>query len=79
MPTLLNGTQRLAFFAGFYVACLNLAVIKPVEAFSAPKKTVLALYGNPLSIPANRMMEEGLSAGPVECARVGAGSFFRIS
>ena len=62
MPMLLNGTQRLAFFAGFYVAWFNLAVIKPVEAFSAPKKTVLVLYGNPLSIPANRMMEEGLSA-----------------
>ena len=62
MPMLLNGTQRLAFLAGFYVAWFNLADITPVQAFSAPKKTVLVLYGNPLSIPANRMMEEGLSA-----------------
>jgi hypothetical protein len=61
MPILLNGIQRLAFlFAVFCVAWFNAS--GPVQALSAPKRTVLVLYGDPLSAPADRMMEQGLTA-----------------
>ena len=54
--------RQLAFFAVFCVACFNTAAGRPVEALSAPKKTVLVFYGHPLSLPANRLMEQGLTA-----------------
>jgi hypothetical protein len=59
----LNRIRRLAFFAVFCVAWFNVAVGGPLEAISALKKTVLVLYGNPLSIPAIRTTEQGLMAG----------------
>lgn len=62
MNILLNGIQRLALFAGFCVAWLNVPVLRPVEALSAEKKTVLVLYGDRLSIPAVKMIEQGLTA-----------------
>ena len=64
MAILPNRIQRLAFlFAVFCVAWFNAAVGGPIQAFSAPKKTVLVLYGDPLSAPADRMTEQGLTAG----------------
>jgi PAS domain S-box-containing protein len=62
MLILPNRIQRLAVFAVLWGAWFHAAVGGPVEAFSAPKKTVLVLYGDPLSIPANRMIEQGLTA-----------------
>jgi signal transduction histidine kinase len=62
MTILLNRIQLLGFFVLLWGAWFHAAVGGPVEAFSAPKKTVLVLYGDPLSIPANRMIEQGLTA-----------------
>ena len=62
MNILPNGIRRLALFAGFCVAWLNVPVLRPVEALSAEKKTVLVLYGDRLSIPAVKMIEQGLTA-----------------
>jgi hypothetical protein len=62
MTILLNRIQLLAFFAVLWGGWFHAAVGGAVEAFSAPKKTVLVLYGEPLSIPANRMIEQGLTA-----------------
>ena len=62
MNILLSRVQALAFFALFWVAWFSAAIGGPVEAFNAPKKTVLVLYGDPLSIPSNRMIEQGLTA-----------------
>jgi PAS domain S-box-containing protein len=45
------------------LALFNLPVARPAEALSGPKKTVLVLYGERLSIPAMRLTEQGLSAG----------------
>jgi two-component system, LuxR family, sensor kinase FixL len=59
----LANIRQLAFFAVFCVACFNTAAGRPVEALRAVKKTVLVLYGEPLSVPANRMTEQGLTAG----------------
>ena len=58
----LNQIQRLAFFAVFCVAWFNVGVIRPSEALGVQKKTVLVLYGDPLSAPADRMTEQGLTA-----------------
>jgi PAS domain S-box-containing protein len=62
MPILLNRIQRLVFlFAVFCLAWFNAS--GPVQALSAPKKTVLVLYGEEqLFIPANRVSEQGLMA-----------------
>jgi PAS domain S-box-containing protein len=54
--------QSLAFFGVFCVAWFNAAVGRSLEAISAPKKTVLVLYGDPLSTPADRMTEQGLTS-----------------
>ena len=62
MNILLNGIQRLVLFAGLCVAWFNVPVFRPVEALGAPKKTVLVLYGDRLSIPAVKMIEQGLTA-----------------
>jgi len=60
MLILPNGSRRLVFFAVFCVACFNIAVRGPLEALSVPKKAVLVLYGERLSIPAVKMTEQGL-------------------
>jgi PAS domain S-box-containing protein len=62
MPILLNRIRRLAFFAMFCVAWFNVGVIRPSEPLRTQKKTVLVLYGDPLSAPADRMTEQGLTA-----------------
>jgi len=60
---LLNRIQRLAFpFGVCCVAWVSFAIGRPVGALSAPKKTVLVLYGDPLVTPADRMTEQGLTA-----------------
>ena len=51
--------RSFAFFALLWVAWFNGG---GEQALSAQKKTVLVLYGNPLSLPANRMVEQGLTA-----------------
>jgi PAS domain S-box-containing protein len=61
MLILSNRIQRLTFFGVFCVAWFNAYAGRPVEALSAPKKTVLVLYGDPLSAPADRMTEQGLT------------------
>jgi PAS domain S-box-containing protein len=58
---LLNGTKRLAVFA-VYCLVFNAAIDGPLQALGAQKKTVLVLYGDPLSAPADRMTEQGLIA-----------------
>jgi hypothetical protein len=62
MNILPSRIRALAFFALLWGAWFYAAVGGPVQAFGAPKKTVLVLYGDPLSIPANRMIEKGLTA-----------------
>jgi PAS domain S-box-containing protein len=62
MLILLGRLRPLAFFALLWMAWFNAAVGGPVEALILPKKTVLVLYGRPLSLPANRMIEQGLTA-----------------
>jgi hypothetical protein len=62
MNILLNGIQRLALFVGLCVAWFNVPVFRPVEALGAPKKTVLVLYGDRLSIPAGRVRSSGAFA-----------------
>jgi PAS domain S-box-containing protein len=62
MPILLNRIRRLVLFAVFYVAWFNVGVIRPSEALGIQKKPVLVLYGDPLSTPADRMTEQGLTA-----------------
>jgi hypothetical protein len=61
-PVFLARLRSLAFLALSWVAWVNAAGSTPPEALSAPKKTVLVLYGDPLSAPANRMTEQGLTA-----------------
>jgi PAS domain S-box-containing protein len=61
MLILPNRIRRATFFVLLCVAWFNAAVGGPVEALSAPKKTVLVLYGDPLSAPADRMTEQGLT------------------
>jgi hypothetical protein len=63
MNILLTRIRALAFFALLWGAWFDAAVCGRVEALSAQKKTVLVLYGEPLSVPANRMTEQGLTAG----------------
>jgi PAS domain S-box-containing protein len=63
MPPLLNPIRPLAAVALFCVAWFNAAFGGPVEALEGPKKTVLVLYGERLSIPAMRTTEQGLMAG----------------
>jgi signal transduction histidine kinase/ABC-type uncharacterized transport system substrate-binding protein len=58
-----NRIRRLAVFVLFCVAWFNAGVGGPLEALSAVKENVLVLYGEPLSVPANRMTEQGLTAG----------------
>jgi PAS domain S-box-containing protein len=55
--------RLLSFFAVFWMASYNAAVGGMVAALSAPKKTVLVMYGDPLTAPADRMTEHGLTAG----------------
>jgi len=62
MLNLPNRIRRLAVFVLLCVAWFNADAGGPVEALSAPKKTVLVLYGDPLSAPADRMTEQGLTA-----------------
>jgi PAS domain S-box-containing protein len=62
MLMLLNGIRRSKFFAALCVAWFSVSAIGPIKALSAPKKTVLVLYGDPLSAPADRMTEQGLTA-----------------
>jgi hypothetical protein len=59
---LLRANQRLALFAWFCVAWFNVAVLWQVEALGAEKKTVVVLYGDPLTIPGVRIIEQGLTA-----------------
>jgi endonuclease V-like protein UPF0215 family len=59
---LLKANQRLALFAGLCVAGFNVLVLGQVEALGAEKKTVVALYGEASFIPAERMIQEGLTA-----------------
>jgi PAS domain S-box-containing protein len=59
---LLRANQRLALFAWFCVAWFNVLVLKQVEALGAEKKTVVALYGEANFVPAERMIQEGLTA-----------------
>ena len=54
--------QSLAFFAVFCLALFNFAAGEWIEAVSLPKKTVLVLYGERLSLPGPRMAEQGLTA-----------------
>ena len=62
MRIVLDGIERLAYFAVSCLAWFNVGVIRPVEALSVPQKKVLVLYGDPLSAPADRMTEQGLTA-----------------
>jgi hypothetical protein len=63
MAILPNRIQRIAFLPGTCcVAWFYGAVGGPVQALSAPKKTAMTLYGDPLSIPAERMTEQGMTA-----------------
>jgi hypothetical protein len=62
-PLMLNRIQRVVFhFAAYWFAFSNAGVVQPVQAVGNPRKTVLVLYGDPLSAPADRMTEQGLSA-----------------
>ena len=54
--------RTFAFFALLSVAWFNAAGDGPVEAQGAPKKTVLVLYGERLSLPGIKTTEEGLMA-----------------
>jgi C4-dicarboxylate-specific signal transduction histidine kinase/ABC-type uncharacterized transport system substrate-binding protein len=63
MFTLLGRLRPLAFFALlFWFSRFNAAFGGILEGPGTPKKTVLVLYGERLSIPAMRLTEEGLSA-----------------
>ena len=62
IPIRPNQMRLLAVFAAFWVAWISAAVGAPVGGLSAPKKTVLVLYGDPLVAPADRMTEQGLTA-----------------
>ena len=62
MLILPNRIQRLAFFVLFCVAWFNVTLGRTAETLRASKKTVLELYGDPLSAPADRMTEQGLTA-----------------
>ena len=62
MP-IVSQMRLLSFFAVFWMASYNAAIGGTVAALSAPKKTVLVLYGDPLASPADRMTEQGLTAG----------------
>ena len=62
MLILPHGIQRLALFAVLYLAWFDVGFIRPSEALNVQKKTVLVLYGDPLSAPADRMTEQGLTA-----------------
>ena len=53
---------RLLALVWCCVTWFQAAVSMPVEGLSRVKKTVLILYGDPLFIPANRMIEQGLMA-----------------
>jgi PAS domain S-box-containing protein len=57
-----NRIRRLAFFVLLCVTWFNAAAGRSVEPISGLKKTVLVLYGDPLSTPADRMTEQGLTA-----------------
>jgi hypothetical protein len=52
--------RRLAFFTLFCVGWFNPADGRPVEALSAPRKTVLVLHGDRLAIPAVKATDQGL-------------------
>ena len=55
MFILVSQIQRLSFFAVFCFAWFTAGVIRRSEALGVQKKTVLVLYGDPLSAPADRM------------------------
>ncbi len=61
MLILLKQIPRIAFFAVFCLALFNSAAGESIEALSLPKKTVLVLYGERLSLPGPRMAEQGLT------------------
>jgi hypothetical protein len=63
MSILLSRSRPLAYVAVFWLGWFIAPVGAPAEALGAPKKTVLVLYGERLSIPAMRLTEAGLSAG----------------
>ena len=76
MLILPNRIQWRAFIVVFLVTVFVLfcatwfvTLGRSAETISASKKTVLVLYGDPLSIPADRMTEQGLTAGPIARAR----------
>src|SRR5262252_233633 len=61
-PVFLTRLRSLAFLALSWIAWVNTAGGTPAEPLNAPKKTVLVLYCDPLSAPADRMTEQGLTA-----------------
>ena len=77
MPILLDQMRPIAFFSVFRVASFNAAAAGPVGAVGAPKRTVLVFYGHPQSLPANRMIEQGLTTA-LSSAHAGPGSFLGI-
>src|SRR5271157_2400859 len=62
MPILVNRIRQVVFFAVFCVAWFDVAVGRPLEALSAPKKTVLVLYSDERLLPANIIMDEAIRA-----------------
>jgi PAS domain S-box-containing protein len=63
MNILLGQIRALALFALLWGTWFYAAAGGPLGAPSTTGKTVLVLYGERLSIPAMRMMEQGLTAG----------------
>jgi PAS domain S-box-containing protein len=59
---LLVPIRALACFALLWNAWFNTAFGEPVGPLSAAKKTVLVFYVHPLSLPANKLIEQGLTA-----------------
>ena len=78
MAILLNQIRLLAFIVFFCVGWLDAAVGGPAEALSAVKKTVLALRGYRLSIPAVKTREQVLTAGLSAWAAGRSGNFLGI-
>jgi hypothetical protein len=60
MPILLDQMRPIAFFVVVCAASINTAVGGPVGTIGQ-KRTVLVFYGHPLSLLANRMIEQGLT------------------
>ena len=69
MLILCNRVQWRGFIVRLFVTTLLLSCItwfvalgRSAETIGASRKTVLVLYGDPLSAPADRMTERGLTA-----------------